>query len=103
MGLDVGVLGAEKFLSAVTSEILDDVGEFASAVIAFARITFRIFVREYAAGGLEHGFGREIFAGDQLEAAMLALGFVLDGLENVGVDDGQRTRHSLWVGHLNLV
>jgi hypothetical protein len=34
---------------------------------------------------------------------MLALGFVLDGLENVGVDDGQRTRHSLWVGHLNLV
>ena len=37
VGLHVGVLGAEELFGAVAGEVLDDVGEFASAVVAACR------------------------------------------------------------------
>jgi len=46
MRLDVGVLGAEKFLRALNGERLDDVDELAAAVIALTRIAFRVLVGE---------------------------------------------------------
>src|SRR5579864_3562866 len=99
MWLNIDMLGAEKLLCAIPSQVLDHVDEFASAIISLARISFRVFIREYAAGGLEYGFRSEVFTGDQLQAAVLALHFVLDGFINVRVDDGKRARHSLWVSH----
>ena len=74
--LHVGVLGAEKLLGAVDGELLGAVHEFAAAVIALAGIAFGIFVGEHRAHGFEHGFGDEIFRGDQLEAGGLAAHFV---------------------------
>src|ERR1700686_3957712 len=99
MWLNVGMFGSEQLFSAVASQVFDHVDEFASAVIALPGITLRVFVRENAAGGLQNCFGGEVFAGDQFEAAVLALDFVLDGFVNVGVGDGKRARHSLLVGH----
>src|SRR5260370_20413662 len=99
MWLNVGMLGAEKFFRAIAGQILDHVDEFASAIIALARITFCVFIREYAASGLKHSFGGEVFASDEFEAALLALRFVLNGFLNVPVDDRKRARHSLLVGH----
>ena len=103
MRLHVGVLGAEELLGAVASQVLDDVDELAAAVIALAGIAFGVLVGEDAAGGFQHGFGGEVLAGDQFQPAVLALDFVLDGFVNLGVDDGERARHSLLVGHWNLV
>src|SRR5579864_6898530 len=99
MWLNVGMLGAEQLFRPIASEIFHHVNEFASTVIALTRITFRVFIREHAAGGLQDRFGSEVFAGDQFQAAILALDFVLYGFVNVGIDDRERARHSLWVGH----
>ena len=77
--LHVDVFGAEELLGAVARQVLDDVGEFAAAVVALAGIAFGVLVGEDAAGGFEHRFGGEVLAGDQLELGVLALGFVLDG------------------------
>ena len=94
MRLHVGVLGAEQLLGAVAGQVLDDVGEFAAAVIALAGIAFGVLVGEDAAGGFEHRFGGEVLAGDQFELRVLALGFVLDGLVNFGVDFGESAGHA---------
>ncbi len=102
MRLNVGMLGAEELLGAIASQVLDDVNEFAAAVIALAGITFRVFIREDAAGGLQNRFRSEVFAGDQFEAAVLALDFVLDGFVNVGIDGGKRAGHSLLSRSLQL-
>ena len=41
VGLHVGVLGAEELFGAVAGEVLDDVGELATAVVALARDSLR--------------------------------------------------------------
>ena len=84
--LDVGVLGAEELLGAVARQVLDDVGELAAAVVALAGIAFGVLVGEDAAGGFEDRLGGEVLAGDQFEARILALGFLLN---RVGRSPGQ--------------
>ena len=88
--LHVGVLGAEDLFGAVAGEVLDDVREFATAVVAFAGIAFRIFVGEDRACGLEHGAADEVLGGDHLEALVLAGDFVGDGLGDGGIGFGER-------------
>ncbi len=52
MRLHVGVLGSEELLGALACQVLDDIHELASAVVALARVTFRVLVGEYAAAWL---------------------------------------------------
>ena len=99
VGLHVGVLGVEELFGAVAGEVLDDVGEFAAAVVALAGVAFGVLVGEDAAGGFEDGFGGEIFAGDQFEAGVLAIGFVLNCVVDVGVDNGKGTGHPVLFVH----
>ena len=98
MRLHVGVLGAEQLLGAVARQVLHDVGELASAVVAFAGIAFGVLVGEDAAGGFQHRFRDEVLAGDQLQLRVLALGFVENGLVDVGVHLGERPGHPLRFG-----
>ena len=91
--LDVGVLGAEQLLGALAGQVFDDVGEFAAAVVALAGIAFGILVREHRAGSFEHGFADEVLGRDQLQAFVLAAGFVVDGSGDLGIDFGERTGH----------
>ena len=93
MRLHINILSVEKFLSTIARKVFNDVGILAAAVVALARITFSIFVGEDAAHRFEDGFGNEILARDQFELPMLALGFVAHGIENLGIDFGQRPRH----------
>ena len=79
MRLHVGVFGAEQLLRAVARQVLDNVGELAAAVIAFAGISLGILVREDGARGFEHGFADEVFRGNQFQALVLAAGFIVDG------------------------
>ena len=67
MRLHVGVLGAEELFRAIASEILDDVDELATAVVALAGIAFGVLVRENAAGRFQNGFGGEVLARDQFQ------------------------------------
>jgi hypothetical protein len=75
---------------AVAGEVLDDVREFATAVVAFAGIAFRVFVGEDRACGLKHGAADEVLRGDHLEALVLAGDFVSDGLRDSGIGFGER-------------
>ena len=93
MRLHVGVLGAEQLLGALARQVFDDVGELAAAVVALAGIAFGVLVGEDAAGGFEDRFGGEVLAGDQFELRVLALGFMLDRLVDLGIDFGQGPRH----------
>ena len=79
MWLDIGMLRAKQLLGPVARQILDHIGKLAAAVVALAGISLGIFIREHRARGFEHGFADEIFRGDQLQAFMLAAGFVVDG------------------------
>src|SRR5579885_3898483 len=72
MGLNVNVLGAEEFLSSLAGKIFHCVDMLAAAVISLSGVTLRIFVGENTARGLQNRFGGEIFAGDQLQAQVLA-------------------------------
>ena len=77
--LHVGMLGAEQLLRAIARQVLDDVGELASAVVALAGISLGILVGEDRARSFEHGLADKILRGDQLQAFVLAAGFVVDG------------------------
>ena len=74
--LHVDVLGIEELLGAVAGEVFDFIGKLAAAVITLAGIAFGVFVGENAAGGFEHRFRGEIFAGDQFDLAVLPTRFL---------------------------
>ncbi len=85
VGLHVGVLGAEDLFGALARQVLDHIGEFATAVVAFARIALRVLVGKDRARGLQHSAAHEVLRGDHLEALVLAGNFVGDGLGNGGI------------------
>ncbi len=88
MRLHVGVLGAEEPLHALESERLGHVDELAPAVIALARITLGVLVREHRALGLEHGLAHVVLRGDELEVVFLARALAGDRLPQLRVDRG---------------
>ena len=90
MRLHVGVLGAEKRFGAIDRQLLGAVHEFAAAVVALAGIAFGVFIGEHRAHRFEHGFGNEIFRGNQFEAGALAASFLADDLRDLRIDFAQR-------------
>ena len=88
--LHVGVLGAEQLLRARDRQRLGDVDELAAAVVALARIAFGVLVGQHRAGRLQHRLADEVLRGDQLEAGVLAVLFVLDGVGDLRIGGGQR-------------
>src|SRR5262245_29800594 len=94
------MFGAEQPPGALDGQALDHVGEFTAAVVAFARIAFGVFVGEDRAGGFQDGLGDEVFRGDQLEAFVLAAGFVLNRRVDFRIGFGQRTVMILLHSHL---
>ena len=77
VGLDVGELGAKQLLRAIDRQLLDDVDEFAAAVISSTGIALGILVREHAAGRLHYGRARVVLAGDHFQAVGLAFDLAL--------------------------
>ena len=70
---------AEELLGAITGDVLDHIRELASAIVATARIAFRILIGENRTGGFKHCLADEVFRGDHLEALVLAADFILNG------------------------
>ena len=91
--LDVGVVGAEQRGGARDRGALGDVDELAAAVVALARIAFRVLVGQHRPGGLEHRLADEVFRRDQLEPAVLAVTFVLQNGGDLGIGLGESAPH----------
>ncbi len=80
MGLDVDFITAEKLFAALDGELFGNIHIFTTAVIAFVRIPFGIFVGHYRALGFQDRFTDKILRGDEFELSRLAFGFQLNGL-----------------------
>ena len=90
--LDVGELRAEQLLGALDRQRLGDVDPFAAAVIAIARIAFRVLVGHDRALCFQHGAADDVFRRDQLDLVALAAEFALDRGGDFGVGLGKRGR-----------
>ncbi len=81
MRLDIDMLGAKKFLSALYRYGLDLVDVFATVIPSCFRITFRIFIGKDGSLRLEDRFAYKIFACDKLYIAVLAPGLAQDSIK----------------------
>src|SRR5580704_11145176 len=99
--LHVGMFSPEDLLRSVASEVLDDVGEFASAVVAATGVALGVFVGEDRTGGFKNSLADEVFRGDYLQPLVLAEDFVFDGGGDFGISLGKRQGHA--VGHRSIV
>src|SRR5260221_604738 len=94
MRLHVGMLRAKKLLRAIDGQLLNLVRHFAAPVVALARITLRIFVREDRAHRFQHSFRDKIFRGDQLQSGRLAHRFLPQQIRNLRVNLVKRALHA---------
>ena len=99
VGLNVCVLSAEEFLHAGNSEGLNDVNEFAAAVVAAAGVTLSVLIGQYRALAFEDGTGDEVLGCNHLEGVLLALALQLNGFCNLGVEVGEGHLEDLLLGH----
>ncbi|ABA53161.1 hypothetical protein BURPS1710b_A2107 [Burkholderia pseudomallei 1710b] len=90
--LHVRMAGVEEPLHALDRERLDFVGEFATAVIALARIAFRILVGQHRALRIEHRARHDVLRRDQLDLRLLAFEFLEDRAAHGRVALGERLR-----------
>ena len=83
--LHIGVLSAKQFLRALDRQRLDTIGEFLAAVVASARIAFRILVcKDAAVRGVDFREG-VVLGWNQFESIALTLLLADDGGENFRV------------------
>src|SRR6202158_1412094 len=67
----------------------------APAVIALARVAFRVLVGENRAHGLEHRFGDQVLRRNQLERGGLPLGLVAKQFRDLRIDGIERAIHAV--------
>jgi hypothetical protein len=77
--LHVGIFGAKKLLGAITGEVFDHVGELAATVVAATGVAFGVLVGKDGAGRFKNGLRHEVFAGDHLQAFVLAESLMVEG------------------------
>ncbi|MCH9635930.1 MAG: hypothetical protein S4CHLAM81_11530 [Chlamydiales bacterium] len=95
VGLHVGVVDTEKFLSQDGSFAFDRVDIFAAGVEAVEGETFTILVGQKVAHGELGGERRVVFGGDEFEVAALIFEFIDDAIGNRWRSDFQMVDYSL--------
>ena len=78
MRLNIGVLRAEQFFSAVDCQLLHDIDIFTAAVVAFARIAFSVLIRQNTALRLHYGTAYNIFRSNHFQFVALSAKFHVD-------------------------
>src|SRR4051812_655401 len=92
--LHVCVLSTKELLRPVDRDLLRDVDKLAAAIIAFARITLGVLVREDRSGCFQNCGGSKIFARNQLERSVLAFRLTDDCVEYFGILPPQLFDHT---------
>ena len=103
MWLDVGVIRMEQRLGALDGERFHHVHIRAAAVVPLAGIALGILVRQHAAHRRHHRRRGEVFRGDQLQIALLALQLARHCLRHGRVmfrDEAERALDALF--HIRL-
>ena len=90
MGLDVGMIRAEKLAGTVYGDLLDHVDALASAVVSRAGISLGILIGKRSTHGHHDSLGHHVLAGDKLETSFFALILRFDCLSHLGVDTFQK-------------
>ena len=88
--LHIGEPAVEQSAGALDRQLLGDVDELAAAVVAPARIAFRVFVGHHRALRLEHRARDDVLRGDQLDLVALAAEFELDRAGDLRIGVGER-------------
>ena len=76
--LDVCVLRPKEFTHPVARQVLHDVVELATAVVAFAGVALGILIGHDGAHRLENRLADDVLGGDQLQPVDLTQALVLD-------------------------
>jgi hypothetical protein len=84
--LHVGVVGAEQFLRTIDRQLLGDVDELTAAVVALARVAFRVLVGHRRTLRLQHPRTGVILRGDELDVILLALPLAVERALEFRVD-----------------
>ena len=82
MWLNIRVGCAEKLFYPLNGQRFDFIDIFAAAIIAFARITFGIFIRQDRSLRPHDVLGNDIFRCNQFDLVLLATQFAFDGFRN---------------------
>ena len=83
--LDIGAIGTEQRLQPVDGNLLGNIDVLATAVVALARITFRILVGQLRALRLHDRLADIILGGNQFDMLFLATIFALNRLPEFGI------------------
>ena len=83
--LDVSVVSAEQFFRTIDRQLFNDINILATAVVAFARITFSIFVGQLRTLRLHYARAGVVFGGDQFDVLFLTYFFLLHSLPQFGI------------------
>ena len=97
MWLHVRVGGAEQFLQALAGQVLGLIDEFATTVVAFRRVAFRILVGQNGPLRLHHPRAGIVLRGDQLDVLFLPHALCLDRIGQfvvVSADTVFQIKHS---------
>ncbi len=89
MGLNVHVIGSEKFLRPLDGQRLHDVHKLTAAIVALSGIPFRVLVGHDASLGLEDGFAHKILRGNEFQFSRLPLCLQQYGLGNLWIKCSQ--------------
>ncbi len=93
--LHICVLRAKKLFCAVARQIFNDIGKFATTVVAFSRIAFGILVGKHGTHSLEHRLADKVLRGDHFETIVLAANFVVKSGGDLWISLGERTAHAV--------
>jgi hypothetical protein len=84
--LHVGIVGSEQLLGAIDRELFGDVDEFAAAVVALARIAFRVLVGQHRALRLQDPRTGVILRSDQFDVIFLTRALAIERTLQFGVE-----------------
>jgi hypothetical protein len=90
MGLHIGMLGAKQLLCPLYGDPFGNIHIVATAVVTFARISFRILVGQDTPHSSQNRRRGIILTRDQLDTGELPTPLQLNRLENLRVGQGQK-------------
>jgi len=95
--LHIGEFAIKQPAHALNSQCLGNIDKLAATIITPARIALGIFVGQDRTLRLKHSLRDDILGCYQFDLIALAVEFLVDRIENLGIDVGEaRSKNELW-------